>query len=363
MATTKADVDRAQKAFDDYQLNRGDKAEYAGSTRDPGFTSSDAFGYDSKRGVPWHGVGIAADGPMTIDEALKILPWETELWKLAPINAKGYRTRMIEDKRAVVRTDNEEPIGVVGSKFKMYQPEEMLRFAEAAVDAGGRWDTIGSLKGGRFVFAAIALEGLDLAIAGEPFEGYALVSQGMAGNRALAIDTVLLRGVCKNSINVALKGMQSLGIPPAKSSFRLRHTSGLEGRVQQVRQALQLSFGYADTLKALGERLLSAELVERQVQEIFESAFPIGDEKTDAQREKTVAFQMLRDWRESDNLQPIRESAWGALQAGVEWIDYGRNVNPRNEFGATDTRAYSLLYGDAGVMKSKLLKAVVAAAS
>jgi phage/plasmid-like protein (TIGR03299 family) len=360
---TRGDVDRAQQAFDDYQLNRGDKAEYAGSRRDPGFTSSDAFMYDAQRGTPWHGTGTAADGPMKLGDALQAIPWETELWKLAPINEKGYRTKAIEDKRAVVRTDNQEPLGVVGKNFKMYQPADMLGFAEAVADVGGRWDTIGSLKGGRFVFAAMALDGLDLSIAGELFEGYLLVSQGMVGNRALGIDAVMLRSVCKNSVNVNLNGLQSLGIPPAKASFRLRHTSGLEGRIQQARQALQLGFGYASTLKALGEKLLTVELVEDQVREIFENAFPIGDDKSDKQRENSVAFKMLRDWQESDNLEPIRETAWGALQAGFEFIDYGRESRARNEFGAADTRAYSLLYGDGGVMKSRLIRAVVEAAA
>lgn len=360
---TKSDVDRAQRAFDEFQQNRGDKAEYAGSTTDPGFTGTDAFGYDARRGAPWHNAGTPADGPMTWQDAREILPWNVELRPLYFQQKGEKRGRVVvPERKAVVRTDLEEALGVVGKSFRTYQIDDMLRFAEAVVDVGGRWDTIGSLKGGRFVFAAIALDGLDLAIGGEQFEGYALVSQGMVGNRALGLDTVLLRSVCKNSVNVNLNGLKALDIPGAKSSFRLRHTSGLEGRVAQARQALQLSFGYAETLKALGERLLTVELVEDQVREIFERAFPIRDESTDAQREKSIAFAMLRDWQESDNLQPIRETAWGALQAGVEWIDYGRQSRARNEFGEADTRAYSLLYGDGPQMKARLLKAVVEAA-
>jgi phage/plasmid-like protein (TIGR03299 family) len=355
---TKADVEQAQQDFADWQQNRGDKAEYAGSTRDPGVVG---FRYTTGRGLPWHGSGTGYETDATPAEIVaQSFPWGDSVEK-RPIfyRAKDGRRIKIPGKFATIRPDTEQALGLVGSTY-VVQP--ITPFVESMYDVidlshnEARIDTAGALKGGAIPFISIALDGLDLTIAGEKFEGFLLGTTSFDGSRRMRLDPVILRPVCTNSVNLAPKGVPALGIPPAPTGFAMKHTALLSEKMRQARTALEVGFAYGEYWKLIGDKLALATVVESQVEAIFEKAFPI-EGKSEARREASVAMQMLRDWRESDNLEPIRETAWGAFQAGVEWIDHLREYGKRGN--EADARSYSLMYGDAAQLKTRLLSTVV----
>lgn len=357
-AITKADVDQAQADFAEWQQNRGDKAEYAGSTRDPGVVG---FRYTAGRGLPWHGNGDSYEEDATPDQiAAQSFPWADSVEKrhVYTHTSKGHRVT-IPGRFCTVRADTDQVLGMVGSTY-VVQP--ITPFVEAAYDIldlnrdVARIDTAGALKGGAIPFISIALDGLDLTIAGEKYEGFLLCTTSFDGSRKMRLDPVVLRPVCSNSVNMAPKGIPALGIPGSPTGFAMKHTALLSTKIDQARDALRVGYEYGQMWKTIGERLSLASVVEKQVQSIFEAAFPIAG-TSEARREKSVAFSMLRDWRESDNLAPIRETAWGAFQAGVEWIDHEREYGKRGN--ADEARAYALMYGDGAQMKTQLLRAVV----
>lgn len=357
---TKQDVQAANDAFAEWQRNRGDKAEYAGSTRDPGVVG---FRYTAGRGLPWHGRGDAYETDATPAEIVaQSFPWGDSVEKrpLYTHTSKGHRVT-IPGQYATVRTDTDTVLGIVGSTYVVQKITPFVETMYEIVDLNrdvAKIDTAGSLKGGRIPFVSIALDGLDLTIAGEKYEGFLLGTTSFDGSRAMTLNPVVLRPVCANSVNLAPKGIPALGIPGSPTTFRMKHTALLSARVQQARSALQIGFAYGETWRKIGDTLALRDVVESQVRSIFEAAFPIETE-SEVRRESSIASLMLRDWRESDNLAPIRETAWGAFQAGVEWIDHER---PYGKLGgdAADKRAYSLMYGDGAQMKSRLLAATIA---
>jgi phage/plasmid-like protein (TIGR03299 family) len=363
MTVTKQDVEKANADFADWQQNRGDKAEYAGSTRDPGVIG---FRYTSGRGLPWHGRGDSYEQDATPEQIVaQSFPWGDSV-KKRPLyirsSAKSGAKRVaVPDRYATVRTDNDTVLGIVGKTYVVQPISDFVEAMYSIIDLNrdvAAIDTAGALKGGRIPFISIALDGLDLTIAGEKYEGFLLGTTSFDGSRAMQLSPVVLRPQCANSVNMAPAGIPSLGIPPSPTTFRMKHTALLSSRVAAARQALQIGYEFGAAWKAVGDKLATKKLVDKQIEAIFEKAFPMGGEPSDAQKERSVAFAMLRDWRESDNLEPIRETAWGAFQAGVEWIDHGRNYGKRGDAG--DARAYSLMYGDGAQMKTRLLKAVAA---
>lgn len=360
MAVTKQDVQEANDAFAEWQANRGDKAEYAGSTRDPGVVG---FRYTRERGLPWHGRGDGYDRDATPAEIIaQSFPWGDSVEKrpLYTHTSKGHRVT-VPGHFCTVRTDIDSVLGIVGSTYVVQPITDFVDAMYSIVDLNrdqARIDTAGSLKGGRIPFVSIALDGLDLTIAGEKFEGFLLGTTSFDGSRAMTLHPVILRPVCTNSVNMGPAGIPSLGIPPAPTSFRMKHTALLSARARQAQQALGIGFAMAESWRVAGEKLAERTVDEDRARRIFEAAFPVRDDATDAQRENSIAFAMLRDWRESDNLDPIRETAWGAFQAGVEWIDHGREYGRRGD--PADARAYSLMYGDGAQLKRRLLRAAAA---
>ena len=57
-------------------------------------------------------------------------------------------------------TDNTQTdvLGVVGERYHVLQNEDLFSFGDNILDGGGRWETAGSIRGGRVVFGSMALE-------------------------------------------------------------------------------------------------------------------------------------------------------------------------------------------------------------
>ena len=93
---------------------------------------------------------------------------------LAAANLNNWNVRLVDveipdtltsDKsyQYVVRTNPTYPsqtdvLGVVGQRYVPVQNEELFAFGDNILDGGGRWETAGSIRGGRVVFGSLALE-------------------------------------------------------------------------------------------------------------------------------------------------------------------------------------------------------------
>ena len=98
------------------------------------------------RQAPWHGLGtMVRDAPTSMD-ALKLagLDWKVvqrELFTPEGILAAGFQ--------ANVREKDGKVLGVVTDRYRVVQNEEAFAFTDALLGEGVRYETAGSLQGGR----------------------------------------------------------------------------------------------------------------------------------------------------------------------------------------------------------------------
>lgn len=340
-----------------------DKAEYAngvgGRLSDP---MVERMAYVTDRGLPWWagtyrdtGQGTGLDRLQTAEEMIVAagLDWDVEIDQIALVKSGAISA----EKFATVRTSDGAWLGTVGRNYQIIQNREAFAFADALVDDGqAKYETAGSMRGGRVVCLSMELSHLDIKLEGEHPEGdvklYLLLSNAHDGSRALECDITPIRWVCKNTLNLAIGN--------AQRRFKIRHSGSTDGKLQAARQALGIAFTYDKAFAEAANRLLDKKLVDEQVLEILQkSVWPIDIETaTEGRIESHAATRAFENYLTSDNLAPIRGTAWGVLNAVAEFVDHEVDYRGRYDTDA-DVRANSILWGTAQYRKQRAFDALV----
>lgn len=308
------------------------------------------------RGLPWW-VGTPADvarlkteleGLATGREIREAagLDWTVDKREIY-VGRKGLK---IPDKFATVRSDSGAPLGVVGRAYHPVQNDELDAWGDALVDSGdAKYETAGSLKGGRTVFFSMELDGVDVNIAGkspDELKTYLLLTNSHDGSRALEAVITPVRVVCVNTLNMALGAK--------KASFRMRHVGGVEGKLAAAREALGITFRYTELFAEIAGKLALKKVVDEQVEEIMRSVF--SSDIDDKRWENSKAAAAVELYHSSDTLDGIRGTAWGVLNAVAEYADWEAKFKGRGTSTAEDVRANSILFGQAKRHKEVALK-------
>jgi len=281
------------------------------------------------RGAPaWHGLAntiFDEDAHVTTAEMLDsafLSGWDVRLEpSLLP---EGYRTT--KDSFMVVRTnpfDNgNDVLAVVGERYHTYQNEQLFAFGDNLLDGGGEWESAGSIKDGRTVFGSMTLPKeivLDPQGCADTIKSYLLVTTSHDGSSAIQAMTTPVRVVCQNTLNQALSG--------AKQSYKVRHTATAQGRVDQARKALGISFHYLDAFEVEAQALFAQAISDKQFADIVEALYPKPD-PTGAKVAITKydnKLDIINDlYFTGQTNTTIKGTAWGAYNALTERIDYYR---------------------------------------
>jgi phage/plasmid-like protein (TIGR03299 family) len=326
-----------------------------------GIEATDKVTVARERGLPWWGGEghpnlVARDGLVTADEAVKLggLDFEVELRPILTMGAKGRLTN-IGSHKAVVRTDTGAPLGVVGRKYRPIQYREGLADFGRGIIATeeATVDTAGTLFGGKTGFMWFEINGLHLLVKGERPEGeiktYLGVTTSHDGSSALRALVTPVRTVCANTLNMALRG--------AKETFTVRHSGSVEGKIEAAREALSITRDYMAEFEAIANRLAAVTVPDADVQGIMEKVWPVKEDLSEGWTERHPATLATKDYFASANLDPIRGTGWGVLNAAVEFIDHEAPYLSR-ENAAADVKAAAVLWGRGARAKDRALEAV-----
>jgi phage/plasmid-like protein (TIGR03299 family) len=277
----------------------------------------------------WHEIGtvIDTDGKkgLTIVQALPLSGLDFTVSKVPIFGPKG---QPIDNRWGVQREDTEEILGVVGNTWQPVQNLEGLAIINdlvtlATEEVGYKlWiESAFALDNGRKVCVLIHIND-DWQIAGEKYVSYLMFSNGHDGRLAVSIAAVDMRAVCGNTQNFALfvEGKETGRVA------RVRHTNTAGDRLREASNVLKMRNVRKEELAKQGEWLVEQTMSDGEFANFLESLMPLDTEQADK-----PAGTMIRDRRalvaqkyfDAPNLDPIRGTRWGALQAVVEYADYG----------------------------------------
>lgn len=289
--------------------------------------------FASFREPAWHGLGTVFTEEKTTAEMLEaanLSNWNVRLEDM-PIPS-----HLTSDKeyQYVVRTnptDNTQTdvLGIVGERYHTLQNEDLFSFGDNILDGGGRWETAGSIKGGRVVFGALALERetvLDPTGVADKVKTYLLINTSHDGSIAIQASITPVRVVCANTLNLALGGVgrKKNGV---KQSFKIRHTQTANGKVQIARETLGLANTYMDAFDVMAKAMIEKEVNAKVFNDILLAAYPKPEKDAKGALKKWEnKIDSLNDIYTGEFNGMIAGTAWGAFNALTERLDWYRSA-------------------------------------
>ena len=293
--------------------------------------------FASYRQPAWHGLGTVFEEEVSTSEMLELAnlqDWNVRLEEIyPPANYSSDRKYNYVARTNPFNSTQTDILGVVGERYRILQNEELFDFGDALLDGGGRWETAGSIKGGRQVFGSLALERetvLDPSGVEDKINSYLLVNTSHDGSIAIQASVTPVRVVCANTLNLAL-GSGVGRNRTVKQSYKIRHTQTASGKIQAAREALGLANAYMDEFDLVAKAMIETQITQDKFMEIVLKAYPRPEEdKKGAVSKWNTKVELIEDIYTGQFNHTIAGTAWGALNAMTERLDWYRSGRKGN---------------------------------
>lgn len=251
--------------------------------------------------VPWHKTNYTTvEGTMTSEEALHLAKLDFDVLQEPVFDGLGYP---VEGYRLNFKSDDRTLLGLVSDKYKVIQNREAFAFTDALIGPSCRYETAGSLNNYRTTWLLAQLE--PKKIMGDDYNNFLCFMNSFDGSSAVKVCVTPIRVVCQNTLNLALT--------KAKRTFSMRHTSKIQGRLNEAAETLKLSEEYIvevqDKYEELAKKKVTASMFDKFLQQLFPVENP-SMEKSQQKRRDAVA-----SCYEVDDLANFHGTAFGLINA------------------------------------------------
>ena len=259
----------------------------------------------STREKPWHGLGTVVREAPTSENAQRLagLDWNVVQEAIyTPFREK------IEGFKANVRDTDRKVLGVVSDRYKVVQNVEAFSFTDELLGHGVRYETAGSLSGGRRVWLLARLP-REYIIAGERISPYLVFSNTHDGSGSVKVAVTPVRVVCNNTLNLALE--------TAQRSFSMVHTGNISDKITEARDTLFKAESYMDRLGAEFEQLHQQKVTDAEVQKYIEILIPMESNATRTQEKNVNRLRedLATRYYDAPDLQKVGKNAYRFINA------------------------------------------------
>lgn len=312
----------------------------------------------------WHGLGIVFpdDNALTLEQVLDAVPELATDVDLVPLQAvlpdgkvlptgafatvrRGFKRTLTPDQvmsvggflgadpdAELIEINEPQVLGVGLSKeYRVMQNRAALQILQDVVDESGAiFEAAGTLRDGKQAWILARLPD-EILIGGDKAEAhvpYLMATNSFDGSLAVGLHSTFTRVVCANTVRIGVNG--------AKSSFRIRHTESMEGRVAEARAALGLVFAHTELWAAEMERLVTIDISDGDVEEFLAKLLPVKASSTPSMPNSVLNRRsVIRDmYLHTPDLDNVRGTAYGLLQATADFADHRLPVKQESRFRA-----------------------------
>jgi len=334
----------------------------------------------STRLTPWHNEGVILNSAPTFADAIALagVGYSVELQdlfvrRIVPIIEPGIIAADIQTYeetktgKAVVRTDTQKVLGIVGDYYEPLQNVDVFGVLEPLLDRGvASLETGGTIRGGRDVWMMVRFN-IDDAVVRETFTDevvpFGLITNNHSGEaRALVMQTPI-RVVCANTLGAAITNWKDRADVIAvshKGDAKLKAVEAAEKLFGTIVDRYKM---IAEDYRAMKSRILTVDEFTRTV---LDKAAPLpGDLLTPEGDHLTTRGYDLA-WTAATNRRTAittawtsgtghkgDQSAWEAYNGAVEVIDHDSTL-----FRTRGSRVAALIAGSLQERKSAVLNAV-----
>lgn len=307
--------------------------------------------------APWHQLGsqLPPKQPIEVWAERAGMNWEicqAQVRYATEQDCGGYLA--FPDQKVLFRSDNKRPLSVVGSRYQVVQPREVLEFYRDLTEISGyELETAGVLKEGK-KFWALARIGKEAALKGNDLiKGYLLLATSCDGTLATTATPTTVRVVCNNTLTIALN--------EATAAVKVPHSTAFDAEAVKKRLGVAVSQwdSFMHRMKTLADRkvknLESANYFRRVL------GIPEGEQGADQVAIQERALKRVQELYEGHGhgaeLSSAKGTAWGLLNAVTEYVDHERRARSQ------EYRLDSAWFGHGATLKQRALEQALELAS
>lgn len=216
----------------------------------------------SVREKPWHGLGVVVEDAPSSKDALNLAGLDWRVVQKPLFTNSG----LVEGYKANVRDSDNSVLGVVTDRYKVVQNTEAFAFTDNLLGEGVKYETAGSLQGGKKVWLLARLP-REYIMYGERITPYLVFSNTHDGSGAVKVAITPVRIVCNNTLNLALS--------TANRCFSIVHTGDIKGKIDEAKQTLFMADEYMEALGNEFERMRKNKITDQQVKDYIEMLLPM----------------------------------------------------------------------------------------
>lgn len=265
---------------------------------------------------PWHGLGtMVKEAPDSRDALIAAgLDWDVvqkPVFTQDGVNVPGYF--------ANVRQQDGSILGVVTSRYKVVQNRDAFAFTDALLGDGVRYETAGSLMGGRKTWILAKLP-TRYIIQGEQILPYLVFSNTHDGSGAIKIAMTPIRVVCNNTMNLALD--------TADRSWSIHHTGDIAAKLEDARETLFMAEDYMNELGKGFEDLSRKRLTDAAVDEYIKELLPIADDASETTEKNILRLRkdVATRYFDAPDLQGLRKNGYRFINAVSDFATHAAPI-------------------------------------
>ena len=260
------------------------------------------------RETPWHGLGTRVEEAPTSADALRLagLDWRVEQQPVTLADGTA-----IPGYRANVCSTDKKVLGVVSDRYKIVQNEDAFSFTDELIGGDVRYETAGSLSGGKRVWLLAKMPAEK--IAGDEVDPYLCFSNTHDGSGSIRVCMTPIRVVCNNTLNLAMN--------TARRSWATCHTGDMETKMQEARICLEMAGKYMDDLAVYADQLANTRVTDDQIQQILNEMFPVEEDA--GSRKKTTVEKAKEEFMVCylrPDIAKFLGTAWGVVNAMSDMV-------------------------------------------
>lgn len=231
----------------------------------------------------------------------------------APIFAE-YNGQKVEvlDKKAVIREDTQELLGVVSNRYKVCQNVDALSFIENIND-------IKLLKAGAVGLnnSTIYMIGQlpDVRVLGDIITPHIIFQNSHDGLSGIKATICMLRVICQNQF------VSTFADSPATIS--IRHQGELDDKLIAARETMNSLYDYVKTYDQFANTMVAQKVDSQMFNRILESYFKIPEDATDRMKANIIDCRdRFITCYDADDNQNFKGTRYGIINAFSDYITH-----------------------------------------
>jgi len=285
--------------------------------------------------TPWHGLGqnLSPDAPISVWQQEAGLNWTANMHPAMYRDDFGYE-KTTDSHYVLYRSDTQKSLGVVGNRYHVHNPSEILQFFnELAETAGFKLEVAGTIKGGQRIWALANTNKEACVMGDDAVKAYLLLSTSFDGSRATVGQFTNIRVVCNNTLSAS---DNEQGV----SRISLRHGSAFDACFMRDQLGIAVN-GFQTTIekyRELAKTSVDAKFVDRFLSKLFPTTIIPDTGIVAHSKGYERVMTLFENGAIGSDLKGIQGTRWGLLNCVTQYIDHEKGHN-------TDTRLNSAWFG------------------